>query len=99
MIFKKISFWKFICGLDIKIVRKNLLIGHITKIFICCTHLDKNAYRGVREGGGGVHPTLKIRLILRLCYRFQDTGYIYGDQIFLSYGALAAVFEHVELRY
>ena len=53
MIFKKISFWKFICGLDIKIVRKNLLIGHITKIFICCTHLDKNAYRGVRGGGGG----------------------------------------------
>ena len=71
MIFKKISFWKFICGLDIKIVRKNLLIGHITKIFIFYTHLDKNAYRGVR-GGGGVHPTLRIRLILRLYYRFQD---------------------------
>ena len=71
MIFTKISFWKFICGLDIKIVRKNLLIGHITKIFIFCTHLDKNAYRGVR-GGGGVHPTLRIRLILRLYYRFQD---------------------------
>ena len=70
MIFKKISFWKFICGLDIKIVRKNLLIGHITKIFIFCTHLDKNAYRGVRGGGGGVHPTLRI--ILRLYYRFQD---------------------------